>query len=186
MTLQHPLFGVGAGQFSIQAWEARRKQGLSNLYNETHNTYTQVSSELGIPAFILFLGVLVSSFSAMRSVTKLRSSKLYRVPKEVLDTADSLLLSMVVLCVCGFFLSLAWGPLFFVMPAIIAGFQRSVQSALPGWAVAPVVQAIPAQAAPPVKAAPLGLPTHPAATVSGRSLRRRLLNAGNPRPGGWR
>ena len=138
MTAANPLFGVGPGQFPYQAWERRKRLGLPVIYNETHNTYTQISSELGVPGLVLFLGLLVSCFRAIRSVTRLRSSPLYRTPLRVLDTADSLLLGLVVLCVCAFFLSLAYGPLFFVVPAIIAAFHRAVQNALPGWRVVPV------------------------------------------------
>jgi O-antigen ligase len=167
MTVEHPLFGVGAGQFSYQLWQERKEQGLPTLFNETHNTYTQVSSELGVPALVIFVGILVSSIRSIRSVMRLKSSDRYRVPPEVLDTANTLLLALVVLCVCGFFLSLIWGPLFFVMPAIIAAFHRSVQDALPGWVIAPV-------ATPPVLAVPRRVPIGrvpaPARQGLGRSI----------------
>jgi O-antigen ligase len=150
MTAQHPLFGVGAGQFSYQLWNQRRLLGLPTLFNETHNTYTQISSELGVPGLVIFLGILISSIRALQSVTRLRTSQLYRPPPKVLDkvldTADSLLLALVVLCVCACFLSLAWGPLFFVVPAIIAVFHRAVQNALPSWRVASIRTPPPAAA----------------------------------------
>jgi O-antigen ligase len=169
MTLQHPLFGVGPGQFSYQLWEGRKKQGLQTLFNETHNTYTQVSSELGLPGLVIFIGILVSSIRALRSVTRLRSSQHYRLPPRVLETADSLLLALVVLSVCACFLSLAWGLLFFVVPAIVAAFHRTVQSALPSWRIAPV-QTLPIPAALPRVFAPK------APTLAGRGSRRRVFN----------
>jgi O-antigen ligase len=169
MTLMHPLVGVGAGQFPYQLWEQRKRQGLPTLFNETHNTYTQVSSELGVPGLIIFLGILVSSIRALRSVTRLKFSKLYRIPPHVLETADSLVLALVVLCVCACFLSLAWGELFFMVPAIIAVFHRAVQNALPTWLVTPAP-------APLISAALPGVSARQAPTLAGRGLRRRIFN----------
>jgi O-antigen ligase len=144
MTLAHPLFGVGAGQFPYQAWVYRAEHGQPRmLATQTHNTFTEVSSELGIPALVIFLGLVISSFRALRSVLKLKSSSLYRLPQRVIDTAEALLLTMVVLTVCSCFLSLTYGPLFFVIPAIIAVFCRAVQNDLPGWRIDSI-------AAPPV------------------------------------
>jgi O-antigen ligase len=138
MTGAHPLFGVGAGQFAYQAWQGRRERGIPGIYNVTHNTFTQISSELGVPGLIMFLGLLISCFRAIGAVKRLKSSKLYRPPPRVIETADSLFLALVVLTVCACFLSLAYGPLFFVVPAVIAVFHRAVQNALPGWRVVPV------------------------------------------------
>jgi O-antigen ligase len=147
LTLAHPLFGVGAGQFADQAWQDRRRRGLPTIYNVTHNTFTQISSELGIPGLIMFLGLLISCFRSIWFVKRLKSSPLYRPPPRVLETADSLLLALVVLTVCACFLSLAYGPLFFVVPAVIAAFHLAVKNALPGWRVAPA----------PLSAAPVKL-----------------------------
>jgi O-antigen ligase len=169
MTAQHPLFGVGAGQFSYQLWAQRKQSGLPTLFNETHNTYTQVSSELGVPGLLIFLGILISSIRALWFVTGLRSSTIYRPPPRVLETADSLLLALLVLCVCACFLSLLWGPLFFIMPAVIAVFHCAVQNALPSWRVAPV----PVSPLPPTPRRPFAgrIPVLPA-----RGFQLRLRN----------
>src|SRR5262249_10125624 len=140
-TLAHPIFGVGPGQFAYQTWLRRKELGLPIVYNETHNTYTQISSELGVPGLIIFLGLLWSCLRAILSVRRLRFSREYRAPQRVLETADSLLLELVVLCVCAMFLSLAYGPLFFFVAAIIASFHRCVQNDLPGWRIPPVAAA---------------------------------------------
>ena len=61
-TLQYPLFGVGPGQFS--SFEGMHNQiiGTHGVWQEAHNTFTQVSSECGIPAAILFIAGIVSTF----------------------------------------------------------------------------------------------------------------------------
>jgi O-antigen ligase len=54
-TLQHPLFGVGPEQFSNFEGKTRTAQGQIGEWHATHCAFTQVSSECGIPAAILFL-----------------------------------------------------------------------------------------------------------------------------------
>jgi len=60
LTLQHPLFGVGANNFTptTQHWR------------ETHNDYTQMSCEGGIPALILFLMILWRAFRNLRETNQ--------------------------------------------------------------------------------------------------------------------
>lgn len=70
-TIRHPLFGVGPGMFSVAdnaeaiANGARKGQWLG-----THNSYTQVSSELGIPAFIFYISAVWFALSLPYSLYK--------------------------------------------------------------------------------------------------------------------
>jgi O-antigen ligase len=45
LTLEHPLFGIGPGDFPV----------ISGAWQETHDVYTEFSAEAGIPALVLFL-----------------------------------------------------------------------------------------------------------------------------------
>lgn len=58
VTSQHPLVGIGPGNFAIMS----REQLV------THNTYTQLSAEAGIPALVLFLLVFWTTFKALQNV----------------------------------------------------------------------------------------------------------------------
>ena len=59
MTFEHPLFGVGPGVFSFAAWDERKAtEGAGGLALVSHNTYTQISSETGLPGFFLFIGTV--------------------------------------------------------------------------------------------------------------------------------
>ena len=59
-TIRHPLFGVGPGMFPVADDTYSKAIGLNKgTWLGTHNSYTQVSSELGIPAFLLFVAVVV-------------------------------------------------------------------------------------------------------------------------------
>jgi len=70
MTLHHPVFGVGMGNFSSAQNAEAQKRGLRGIWLGTHNTYTQISSEAGIPAFCVFIAILVLAWRPL--------SKLYR------------------------------------------------------------------------------------------------------------
>jgi O-antigen ligase len=64
-TLANPLFGVGPGNFQV----------VSGQWHGTHNTYTQFSSEAGIPALVLFIAILVGCLKNLRRVRKMTSEK---------------------------------------------------------------------------------------------------------------
>ena len=61
-TIQHPLFGVGPGRFSDFEGGESQREGRKGLWHETHNSFTQISSECGIPALLFFLAALISAF----------------------------------------------------------------------------------------------------------------------------
>jgi len=60
LTATHPIFGVGPGQF----------ESVTQTWFLTHNTYTQLSSEVGIPGIILFLLILRRVFRNLKDVLK--------------------------------------------------------------------------------------------------------------------
>lgn len=60
VTAQHPLFGVGPGNFVI----------ISSVWRVTHNSYTQISAEGGIPAFLLYLLIFLRGIANLRDVRK--------------------------------------------------------------------------------------------------------------------
>jgi len=61
LTVTHPIFGVGPGNFAAYTGEWR----------VAHNTYTELSAEAGIPALLLFLALLVLTSRKVRSVREL-------------------------------------------------------------------------------------------------------------------
>jgi O-antigen ligase len=58
-TIRHPLFGVGPGMFEVADDAYMRDLGFRRgSWLGTHNSYTQVSSELGIPGFLFFVAAV--------------------------------------------------------------------------------------------------------------------------------
>ncbi|MBZ5676737.1 MAG: O-antigen ligase family protein [Acidobacteriia bacterium] len=66
-TAQHPLFGVGPGQFPNYEGHESTTEGKRGTWKVTHNFLTQVSSECGVPALIF---VLLSLGSALLLVNR--------------------------------------------------------------------------------------------------------------------
>src|SRR5216684_2029366 len=66
VTAQHPLFGVGPGNFSV----------VSGNWHVTHNSYTQMSSEGGVPALVLYVLILWNGFVNLRSTKRLSGTGL--------------------------------------------------------------------------------------------------------------
>jgi putative inorganic carbon (HCO3(-)) transporter len=60
VTKEHPLFGVGPGNF-VQ---------LSGNWHVAHNSFTQMSSEGGIPALILYILILWRGFKNIRAARR--------------------------------------------------------------------------------------------------------------------
>lgn len=60
VTLRYPLFGVGLGNFHHKSF-----QELG-----THNAYTQVGAEMGIPAMVLYIMFLVYPYKRLKEIEK--------------------------------------------------------------------------------------------------------------------
>ena len=101
LTLHHPLFGVGPGEFMDSEGGLAQASGQRGMWHETHNTYTQVSSECGIPALLLFLAATGTTVKRLWRTTKGSDPVLTAI-------AQVVLISMLSYGVCVFFLSHAY------------------------------------------------------------------------------
>lgn len=72
-TVQHPLFGVGIGQFANYEGGSGDNSPDHVGWYETHNSYTQISTEAGIPAMLLYLAVLIWDFRLLGRIRKQRA-----------------------------------------------------------------------------------------------------------------
>src|SRR6266478_2052770 len=60
LAITNPLFGVGPGQFAVKVAGEQEKKGEHADWLGTHNSYTEVASEAGLPAFIFYLATIVT------------------------------------------------------------------------------------------------------------------------------
>ena len=121
ITATHPVFGIGPGNFP----------SYTGLWRVTHNTYTQLSSECGIPALLLFLLLLRRAFLNLFYLRKMP-----RVPEkeEMHLYASALSASFVAYLAGAFFSSSAYElfPYYMVIYTTLLyrlGFQQQEREA---------------------------------------------------------
>ena len=108
-TMTHPLFGLGPGQF--ENFEGRTKTHNEGGFTGSHNSYTQISSETGIPGFLFYIGGTLSAFFLLqrtwKSVAKLPQAK------EISLACFLVSISLLGFCVAIFFLNFGY---YFYLP----------------------------------------------------------------------
>ena len=127
MTFEHPVFGVGPGVFSYAGWDERNKSGTSaGIAQVTHNTYTQISSETGIPGFILFA---ITLFLAVKFTwAEYRAA----ADPELAKKARYLFETFVALSIGIFFLSVGYTYTVAVMFALAVSLRNIAEAARAG------------------------------------------------------
>jgi O-antigen ligase len=106
MTAENPIFGVGPGQFMTGEAKMSKEEGVRASWHVSHNSYTEVSSEMGIPGLLLYLATLVSAY---RGLVGLRKRGLN---VQIRRTALSMQIALSMMLVGAFFLSVAYGGVF--------------------------------------------------------------------------
>jgi len=116
-TLERPLLGLGLGNFAIRSGG---EFGATN-WKGTHNTYMQVASEAGIPAFLLFLALLWTTTKRMRSISKAPGEDAAVV--ELRQMSQATLISLYGFMLSGFFAHLAYDFYLYYLIGISVSLQ---------------------------------------------------------------
>lgn len=107
-TIQHPVLGVGPDQFVTAENGEAAKRGEWSVWLGTHNSYTQVSSECGIPAFFFYSAVLFLSIRIDYRLYKVSAA--HPALKDIKAISFSFMGALVVYAVGTFFFHTAYGP----------------------------------------------------------------------------
>jgi hypothetical protein len=113
-TLEFPLFGVGPSQFADYEGTHNMIGGTTHgAWHAAHNTFTQISSECGIPALLFALGGVITSYRLMRKLHR----EAQRRPdcEDIRDGAFCGMLAIVGFCAAISFLNFAY---VFYLPAM--------------------------------------------------------------------
>jgi O-antigen ligase len=104
-TINHPMFGVGAGNFSSFEGASSRAGGRHGQWQETHNSYTEISSEDGLPAALCYIAAIICAFSLLnRTISLARRNKI----QPMVSAGFCCMLSLTMICTCMAFLSMAY------------------------------------------------------------------------------
>jgi len=114
LTVTHPIFGVGPGCFA----------STTQLWYVTHNTYTQLSSEAGIPALLLFILILRQVFRNLRDI---RKTERYRIDPQVRTFTGALRASFAGYLLGAFFASYGYELFIYALVAFTGVLYRACQ-----------------------------------------------------------
>jgi O-antigen ligase len=120
-TLEHPLLGVGPGIFMDYQANSARGNGERGMWHVTHNAYTQVSSECGIPALFFYLGALSVTMLTLRKIGKSSDADMALL-------ARFMSVMIVGFSVCVIFLSLAYNVHILVLSALTVSLKLRLQA----------------------------------------------------------
>jgi probable O-glycosylation ligase (exosortase A-associated) len=122
IALRHPVFGVGMDNFIL----------FSNTEHATHNAYTQVASEIGFPAAVIYVLFLIASLKRIRRIPNPRDVD--KKERKLAYLAVGLEASLVGYMVTSFFASVAylWYVYYLAAYVICIGrmYQVSVDQAI--------------------------------------------------------
>ena len=130
MTLRHPILGVGPGMFADAVEDDLRQEGKRTTFLLTHNSYTQVSSEMGLPGLFLFLAILIGCFKATGAVAKISRNRSAPRWQNIAGTADCLRMTLVAYSVTALFSSVAYQALLPAIAGLCTALYMSIQEEL--------------------------------------------------------
>jgi O-antigen ligase len=114
MTFHHPVFGVGPGNFPTANFDEIQRETGRKVWLVSHNSYTQVSSETGIPGFLIFVAMLGIAVRDTQKV--LSAARSPRPPPPLLvDCAGCINLATITIGFGAFFLSIAYEPMIYIL-----------------------------------------------------------------------
>ncbi len=115
MMESYPVTGVGLGNFKPLVPEYSDLPTPPDYI--AHNAYIEIGSEMGVPALLIFIGILISSFETLNSIRKLAPRPgLYFVREAALSLQAGLLGSAVaIIFVSGQYQKMLWLIIFLSM-----------------------------------------------------------------------
>lgn len=118
MFADHPLFGLGAGNYEINYQNYAQRIGLEFRATErqAHSLYIQILSETGLLGGIAFVGIIVSLFSALAKTSKALKNTQFQ--NTWLPWISALRMSMIGYLITALFLHDAYIRYFWMMVAL--------------------------------------------------------------------
>ena len=138
--IQHPVFGVGGGNFpraegTISPLVGRQPLGRGLKWGPPHNSFLEVGAELGVPGLIIYVAFILSVCTALRTLPTAPGPPGFadptgRRPLERARLAQSLTASLVGFAVGSFFLTLAYHDILYTLAGMAVGLRQVTVNAL--------------------------------------------------------
>jgi O-antigen ligase len=131
LTLRHPLMGVGPGMFSVanaSFVEETTGRASASAWHETHNTFTQVSCEDGLPGLFLYGLAMLLCFRIVHSADK--RARQYPALSSVRHMAFALRLALIAFTGTAIFASNAYMYYFPMLAGLCVALERATAAQL--------------------------------------------------------
>ncbi|HWZ46045.1 MAG TPA: O-antigen ligase family protein [Candidatus Saccharimonadales bacterium] len=122
-TLEHPVFGLGLGNFQVASGIELHQPGA---WVGTHNTFTEVSSEAGIPALVMLTALLAMAVRNMRIAGRTPASSFEGMELNLMARAT--LVSLLSFIFGGFFVHVAYEYYSFYPVAVAVAIRSLAQA----------------------------------------------------------
>jgi O-antigen ligase len=119
VTLKNPIFGVGPGMFPLAAF-GRMDAHVS------HNMYTQLSSETGIPGFLMYLSALGFCFYSTGKL--LKRTKKDPALTDVYRAAFTIRVALMLYMMLSFFGSVAYGVPVMILLGLAEALRKTAHA----------------------------------------------------------
>jgi len=125
LSFANPITGVGVNCYTWAHYLARAAAGESYLrYHAIHNSYLQISAEMGLIGFGIFMFIIVRSYSTFLRMGRIQVQPETREISEMRALGGFMLLGFMGLLVSGFFLSQGYSLLFTLYFGLAAAVGR--------------------------------------------------------------
>ena len=127
LTLKHPFFGVGLGQFAPQAADLSMDHGEAPVWRTAHNFLILVITETGIPGFVAYCcAVIFTGLTLMRVSRRARRQH----NDYILALSRTLFYSFLCFVICALFSTNAYTFHVPLLAALVAAFSRLAEQQL--------------------------------------------------------
>jgi putative inorganic carbon (HCO3(-)) transporter len=122
LTVHHPVFGVGLGQFSVQSFNLLVSKGMTGMWFTCHDIFALVAAETGVPGLVFFIGIIVTSFRVLNRLGKIQVMS----PEQetIQRLAKTFLVSTIAYVSCGVFNTQSYSYQLPVLAALAAALDR--------------------------------------------------------------
>jgi O-antigen ligase len=122
LTLKHPVFGVGLGQFAPQSFNLLISEGKGGMWFTSHDVFGLVAAETGLPGLFFFCGTIVAAFLPAWRMSKLQAT----TPElgSISSLSYTLMMALVVYFVCGIFSTQAYTYQLPVLASLSVALER--------------------------------------------------------------
>ncbi|HTS75804.1 MAG TPA: O-antigen ligase family protein [Bryobacteraceae bacterium] len=130
MTVENPIFGVGPGNFAVvdasQSEERHEHPGWAG----THNTYTQISSEAGVPALVFFVAALVIAWRGLARARRLNRAANHPRKRQMDMACAGLQLTVALFAFQFLFIHMAYSAVYPAIAGLSVALVRAVEREL--------------------------------------------------------